>query len=35
VSRADAERLEDIHAAIARCLAYRDHLDSAELGEMA
>ena len=35
MSRADAERLEDIHAAIARCLAYRDHLDSAELGEMA
>ena len=25
----------DIHAAIARCMAYRDHLDSAELGDMA
>ena len=35
MSRADAERSEDIHAAIARCMAYRDHLDSAELGEMA
>lgn len=27
--------MEDIRAAIARCMAYRDHLDSAELGEMA
>jgi uncharacterized protein with HEPN domain len=35
VSRSDAERLEDIRAAITRCIAYRDHLDSAELGSMA
>ena len=35
MSRTDAERMEDIHAAIARCMAYRDLLDSAELGEMA
>ena len=27
--------MEDIQAAIARCLVYRDRLDSAELGEMA
>lgn len=35
MSRSDAERLEDIRAAICRCIAYRDHLDSAELGAMA
>jgi uncharacterized protein with HEPN domain len=35
VSRSDAERLEDIRAAISRCIAYRDHLDSAALGSMA
>lgn len=35
MSRSDAERLEDIRAAISRCVAYRDHLDSAELGAMA
>ena len=35
MSRTDAERMEDIHAAIARCMAYRDRLDSAEFGEMA
>lgn len=35
MSRSDTERLEDIRAAIARCIAYRDHLDSAELGSMA
>jgi uncharacterized protein with HEPN domain len=35
VSRTDAERLEDIRVAITRCIAYRDHLDSAEFGAMA
>jgi len=35
VSRSNAERLEDIRAAISRCLSYREHLDSAELGSMA
>lgn len=35
MSRSDAERLDDIRAAISRCVAYRDHLDSAELGSMA
>jgi uncharacterized protein with HEPN domain len=35
VSRSDAERLADIRAAILRCIAYRDHLNSAELGSMA
>ena len=35
MSRTDSERMGDIHAAIARCMAYRDHLDSAELGDMA
>ena len=35
MSRSDAERLEDIRAAISRCITYRDHLDSAELGSMA
>lgn len=35
MSRSDAERMDDIRAAIARCIAYRDHLDSAELGPMA
>ncbi|MGI8867411.1 MAG: HepT-like ribonuclease domain-containing protein [Mycobacteriales bacterium] len=35
MSRSDAERLEDIRSAISRCLTYRDHLESAELGSMA
>jgi uncharacterized protein with HEPN domain len=35
VSRSDVERLTDIRAAIARCVAYREHLDSPELGPMA
>ena len=35
MSRSDAERLEDIRAAISRCISYRDHLDSVELGPMA
>jgi hypothetical protein len=35
VTRSDAERLEDIRAAISRCIVYRNHLDSAELGAMA
>ena len=35
MSRSDAERLEDIRGAISRCIAYRDHLDSAEFGSMA
>ena len=35
MSRLDAERLADIRAAISRCIAYREYLDSAELGAMA
>lgn len=35
MSRPDTERLQDIRAAILRCIAYRDHLDSTELGSMA
>lgn len=35
MSRPDTERLEDIRAAILRCIAYRDHLDSTDLGSMA
>lgn len=35
MSRSDAQRLEDIRAAISRCIAYREHLDSATLGSMA
>jgi len=35
VRRSDEERLEDIRAAIARCIVDRDHLDSAGLGVMA
>ena len=35
MSRTDAERMHDIQAAIARCMVYRDSLDSEELGEMA
>ncbi len=35
MSRSDAERLEDIRAAILRSFGYREHLDSAELGSMA
>ena len=33
MSRSDVELLEDIRALA--CIAYRDHLDSAELGSMA
>ncbi len=35
MSRSDSERLDDIRDAISRCIAYRDHLDSADLGSMA
>lgn len=35
MSRSDAERLEDIRAAVLRCIEYRDHLDSADLASMA
>ena len=35
MSRSHADRLEDIRTAIARCMDYRDHLDSPELGVMA
>jgi uncharacterized protein with HEPN domain len=35
VSRSDDECVEDVRAAIARCLIYRDHLDSPEFGSMA
>ena len=35
MTRSDAERLKDIRAAISRCIVYRNHLDSAELGAMA
>ncbi|MEJ7756026.1 MAG: HepT-like ribonuclease domain-containing protein [Nocardioidaceae bacterium] len=35
MSRSDTERLQDIRAAISRCITYRDLLDSAELGSMA
>jgi uncharacterized protein with HEPN domain len=35
VSRSDEERFEDIRAAIARCMDYREHLDSVEFGAMA
>lgn len=35
MSRADAERLDDIRSAVTRCLAYRDHLDSDEHSSMA
>lgn len=35
MSRADAERVQDIRSAITRCLAYRDHLDSDEHSSMA
>lgn len=35
MSRSEDQRLSDVRAAVARCLAYRDHLDSAELGAMA
>lgn len=33
--RSGGERLGDIRAAISRCIAYREHLDSVELGPMA
>lgn len=35
MSRSDADRLEDIRAAVLRCIAYRDHLESVELASMA
>lgn len=35
MSRSDADRLEDIRAAVSRCITYRDHLDSPELALMA
>ncbi|MFC5379931.1 DUF86 domain-containing protein [Aquipuribacter nitratireducens] len=35
MTRSESARLDDIAAAIARCLAYREHLDSDELGAMA
>lgn len=35
MSRSEAKRLADIRGAIARCIAYRDHLDSVEFGPMA
>lgn len=35
MSRSEAERLDDIRAAISRCITYREHLDSAEFGAMA
>ncbi len=35
MSRSDADRLRDIRAAITRCVAYRDHLDSPDDGAMA
>jgi uncharacterized protein with HEPN domain len=35
VSRPDPGRLGDIRSAISRCIAYGDHLDSAERGSMA
>lgn len=35
MSRGEQERLDDIHNAVQRCLAYRRHLDSPEFGEMA
>ena len=35
MSRSDDDRLEDIRTAVARCISYRDHLESAEIGRMA
>lgn len=35
MTRSDRERLADIDAAIQRCVIYREHLDSNELGQMA
>ncbi len=35
MTRSDDERLADIGAAIERCLAYRDFLDSPDFGSMA
>ena len=35
MSRSDEERLAAIRAAVERCLDYREHLDSRELGVMA
>lgn len=35
MSRSDQQRLEDIRSAVERCLIYRAHLDSPELGDMA
>lgn len=35
MSRSDTQRIDDIRAAIKRCIDYRAYLDSAELGGMA
>jgi uncharacterized protein with HEPN domain len=35
VSRSDADRVRDIRVAIDRCIAYRAHLQSPEIGQMA
>lgn len=35
MSRSDTDRLEDIRAAVSRCITYREHLDSPELAPMA
>lgn len=35
MSRSEADRLQDILAAIERCQAYRDHLAETDLGDMA
>ena len=35
MTRTPGQPWEDIDAAVARCLAYRDHLDSEQLGSMA
>lgn len=35
MSRSDVDRLDDIPAAIGRCITYRDHLESVAFGAMA
>lgn len=35
MSRSAEERLRDVAAAVGRCVAHREHLDSPELGAMA
>lgn len=35
MSRSTEDRLDDIRSAIARCISYRDHLESPDLGVMA